>query len=449
MSTATKSPEQSCEKVFDRLRKLAEELKKHDHPEIHFNILHSAQYVDHRKVDVQFKAQARLVQADVAQEVTSTLDSCNEHLKDCHILCMRMGTSQWTADSNARLTMSWNFFFTYLSKAAILLQLELLDAQVFLGLHRQPPAEVTPSPVSPPQSSTPNLSFARRESILSNGGSENFTIEERMERSRRAERQRQAKTQQNPLLVTRTGNKLRKSTSRAPSIILGFSDSGSTISSDSGRSSLTVPSSLPQVPEEKTPAVSIPSIPRTPPPEYSRDDWDAKTLISMKDDKPSIPITPKATPSIRSVASEPQLSDASFGSNHTHYSGNVFNIYPIMTGPPPNQFGYLPPAQYGHLPFNPPVPPGWQMPMPIPPPTPVHRPMVPVPQLPPPRAAAYKPSRSSLRESAALHLSPFPAFSVDLIKPSARCPHGIRHFKGHPSCQWGCCSSRGCGQSYY
>ncbi|CEF86887.1 hypothetical protein FGSG_11175 [Fusarium graminearum PH-1] len=313
MSTATKSPEQSCEKVFDRLRKLAEELKKHDHPEIHFNILHSAQYVDHRKVDVQFKAQARLVQADVAQEVTSTLDSCNEHLKDCHILCMRMGTSQWTADSNARLTMSWNFFFTYLSKVAILLQLELLDAQVFLGLHRQPPAEVTPSPVSPPQSSTPNLSFARRESILSNGGSENFTIEERMERSQRAERQRQAKTQQNPLLVTRTGNKLRKSTSRAPSIILGFSDSGSTISSDSGRSSLTVPSSLPQVPEEKTPAVSIPSIPRTPPPEYSRDDWDAKTLISMKDDKPSIPITPKATPSIRSVASEPQLSDASFG----------------------------------------------------------------------------------------------------------------------------------------
>lgn len=91
MSTATKSPEQSCEKVFDRLRKLAEELKKHDHPEIHFNILHSAQYVDHRKVDVQFKAQARLVQADVAQEVISTLDSCNEHLKDCHILCMRMG----------------------------------------------------------------------------------------------------------------------------------------------------------------------------------------------------------------------------------------------------------------------------------------------------------------------------------------------------------------------
>ncbi|RGP69564.1 hypothetical protein FSPOR_4668 [Fusarium sporotrichioides] len=393
MSTTEKSLEQSCEKIFARLRQLAEELNKHDHPEIHFNILHSAQYVEHRKIDVQFKAQARLVQADIAQELASTIDSCYEHLKDCHRLCLRMGTPRWTEDSNARLTMSWNFFFTYLSKAAILLQLELLDAQVFLGFHRQPPAIVTPSPVPPPQSSAPNLPFPRRESFRSNNGSENFTIEERMERRERAEHQRQAKTQQNPLLVTRTGNRLRRSSSRAPSIISEVTSSGSTVDSDSDRSSLTVPPSLPRVTEEKSLAVSVPSIPKTPPPQYSRDDWDTKTLISMKDDKSyTLPTTPKAPPSIRTIASEPQLSDTSFGSNHTHYSGNVFNIYPVMTGPPPNQFGYMPPTQYGHLPFNPAVQPGWQMPMPMPPPTPIHRPLVPVPQLPPPRMVAYKPS---------------------------------------------------------
>ncbi|KAL6914774.1 hypothetical protein FSST1_012534 [Fusarium sambucinum] len=231
MSTTYQTIEQACENVFVRLRELADELKKHDHPEIHFNILHSVQYVDHRQIDVQFKAQARLVKADMMREFVSTLDSCNEHLKDCHNLCLRMGTPQWTADSNSRLTMSWNFFFTYLSKAAILLQLELLDAQVFLGLHRQPPVDATPSPIPTPQSSTPNLSFSRRDSFLSNGGSENFTIEGRVGRRERAERQRKQDTQRNPLLVSSTGNRLRKPNTRAPSITMGFSDTSSTVSS--------------------------------------------------------------------------------------------------------------------------------------------------------------------------------------------------------------------------
>ncbi|CEI70480.1 unnamed protein product [Fusarium venenatum] len=351
------------------------------------------------------------MQADIMREFMSTLDSCNEHLKDCHSLCLRMGTPQWTADSNSRLTMSWNFFFTYLSKAAILLQLELLDAQ---------PTDATPSPIPTPQSSTPKLSLARRDSFLSNGGSENFTIEGRVGRRERAERQRRKDTQQNPLLVTTTGNKLRKPNTRAPSIIMGFSDSSSTVSSFSDRASVTVSPSLPRITEEKTPAMSILSIPRTLPPEYSKDTRDAKTLISTtKDDAHyNFPMTTSSPPSVLPVESEPQMTEASF-------------------------------APYGHPPSNHMVPSGWQTPMPMPPPTPIQRPMVPVPHLPPSRVAAYKPSRSSLRESVALHLSPFPAFSVDLIKPSARCAHGIRHFKGHSSCQWGCCSSRGCGQSYY
>jgi hypothetical protein len=130
--------ERSCEPVFASLRQLAEELKKHDHPEIHFNILHSVQYVDHHKVDVQFLAKARIAKADIIPELIGTLGNCRGYLKDCHNICLRMGTSEWTEDSSARLTMAWNFFFTYLSKAAMLLQLELLDAQVFLGLHRQP-----------------------------------------------------------------------------------------------------------------------------------------------------------------------------------------------------------------------------------------------------------------------------------------------------------------------
>ncbi|KAG8670480.1 hypothetical protein FPOAC1_009896 [Fusarium poae] len=405
MSTNYQTLERSCENVFAGLRQLANELKKHDHPEIHFNILHSVQYVDHRQIDVQFKAQARLVQADMMQEFISTLDSCNEHLKDCHNLCLRMGTPQWTADSNSRLTMSWNFFFTYLSKAAILLQLELLDAQVFLGLHRQPPASASSSPTPTPQSSTPNLSFSRRGSFLSNGGSENFTIEGRVGRRERAERQRQQDTQQNPLLVTSTGNKLRKPNTRAPSI-------SSTVSSFSDRASATVSPSLPQVIEEKSPAMSIPSIPRTPPPEYSKDTWDAKTLLSTKEDMPySSPMKPASPPSVMSVDPEPQHTESTFGDNRTYFSGNVINIYPVMNGPPPNQLGYMPPIPYGHFAPNLAVPPGWQAHMSMPLPTPIQRPMVPVPQLPPPRVAAYKPSRSSLRESAALHLSPFPAFS--------------------------------------
>jgi hypothetical protein len=128
------------------------------------------------------------------------------------------------------------------------------------------PAETAPSPVPTPQPSTPKLSFARRDSFLSNGGSENFTIEGRVERRERAERQRQAETQQNPLLVTRTGNRLRKSTSRAPSISSGFSDSRSTISTVSSVSNRAPSSSrvstprLPQVTEEKTPAPSIVSL---------------------------------------------------------------------------------------------------------------------------------------------------------------------------------------------
>ncbi|KAH6967157.1 hypothetical protein EDB82DRAFT_530842 [Fusarium venenatum] len=294
------------------------------------------------------------------REFMSTLDSCNEHLKDCHSLCLRMGTPQWTADSNSRLTMSWNFFFTY------------------LRLHRQPPTDATPSPIPTPQSSTPKLSLARRDSFLSNGGSENFTIEGRVGRRERAERQRRKDTQQNPLLVTTTGNKLRKPNTRAPSIIMGFSDSSSTVSSFSDRASVTVSPSLPRITEEKTPAMSILSVPRILPPEYSKDTRDAKTLTSTtKDDAHyNFPMTTSSPPSVLPVESEPQMTEASFGDNRTYFSGNVINIYPVMTGPTPNQFGYMHPAPYGHPPSNHMVPSGWQTPMPMPPPTPIQRPMV-------------------------------------------------------------------------
>jgi len=76
-----------------------------------------------------------------------------------------------------------------------------------------------------------------------------------------------------------------------------------------------------------------------------------------------------------------------------------------------------------------------------------YQPWPPPPPL-PQRQVAYKPSRTSLRETAALHLlrQGAPGLVLHAVKPEATCEHGVVHFKQHAYCGWGnCCNRRGCG----
>lgn len=71
------------------------------------------------------------------------------------------------------------------------------------------------------------------------------------------------------------------------------------------------------------------------------------------------------------------------------------------------------------------------------------------PPLPPQRQQTYKPSCTSLRETAALHLlrRGAPELILHAFKPEVTCEHGVVHFKQHPYCGWdNCCSRRGCGR---
>ncbi|GFN18637.1 uncharacterized protein AtWU_08440 [Aspergillus tubingensis] len=71
------------------------------------------------------------------------------------------------------------------------------------------------------------------------------------------------------------------------------------------------------------------------------------------------------------------------------------------------------------------------------------------PPLPPQRPQTYKPSCTSLRETAALHLlrRGAPDLILHAFKPEVTCEHGVVHFKQHDYCGWdNCCSRRGCGR---
>jgi hypothetical protein len=97
------------------------------------------------------------------------------------------------------------------------------------------------------------------------------------------------------------------------------------------------------------------------------------------------------------------------------------------------QWGPPPQWQAGPNAFPPPMQGPFLQPFgPLPPPA-----MYPPPRLMPPPSVSYKSSRFSLRES-------FITEVMDLVKPETVCPHGIRHFKTHPHCHWGCCAARRC-----
>ncbi|EXK36430.1 hypothetical protein FOMG_09608 [Fusarium oxysporum f. sp. melonis 26406] len=417
-TTSTEDFERSCDQVFNKLQELAQELKSHDHEEIHFNIEHAAQYVEHNKIGVKFKEQVRLLNGDVSYELICAINDCNTHLNDCMSICKRMGTPSWSTEQDSRLTMSWTFVYASLSKAGLILKLKPLEAQAFLAFNRQQPSFEPPT-------------ISRRESFMSNAGSENFTIEGRAERRERAERQRQGQRRE-PILVTPTGTRLRTQPNRTSASVRSVA--ASTSSASSSTASLRLPR-RPAVPEREKWVInpSIISTPRTPPPEYTPIPKDTRPVIPP-DEKPPLPSPQPSTKSVRTVASEPQLAAPGPPSHHTHYTGNVFHIYQGVPNTPPPQAWHTP----RHLPQQP-VPPIWPVPFQQPVPQPYR----------PPRVAAYRPSRLSLRETAALHLTPMPGLAVDIMKPEARCTHGVRHFKGHPPCQWGCCNARGCGQVFY
>ncbi|WKT51923.1 hypothetical protein QSH57_002437 [Fusarium oxysporum f. sp. vasinfectum] len=233
-TTSTEDFERSCDQVFNKLQELAQELKSHDHEEIHFNIEHAAQYVEHNKIGVKFKEQVRLLNGDVSYELICAINDCNTHLNDCMSICKRMGTPSWSTEQDSRLTMSWTFVYASLSKAGLILKLKPLEAQAFLAFNRQQPSFEPPT-------------ISRRESFMSNAGSENFTIEGRAERRERAERQRQGQRRE-PMLVTPTGTRLRTQPNRTSASVRSVA--ASTSAAPSSTASLRLPT-RPAVPERE------------------------------------------------------------------------------------------------------------------------------------------------------------------------------------------------------
>ncbi|KAJ4123395.1 hypothetical protein NW765_006409 [Fusarium oxysporum] len=274
-TTSTEDFERSCDQVFNKLQELAQELKSHDHEEIHFNIEHAAQYVEHNKIGVKFKEQVRLLNGDVSYELICAINDCNTHLNDCMSICKRMGTPSWSTEQDSRLTMSWTFVYASLSKAGLILKLKPLEAQAFLAFNRQQPSFEPPT-------------ISRRESFMSNAGSENFTIEGRAERRERAERQRQGQRRE-PMLVTPTGTRLRTQPNRTSASVRSVA--ASTSSASSSTASLRLPT-RPAVPEREKWVInpSIISTPRTPPPEYTPIPKDTRPVIPP-DEKPPSPST--------------------------------------------------------------------------------------------------------------------------------------------------------------
>ncbi|KAF4457109.1 hypothetical protein F53441_897 [Fusarium austroafricanum] len=316
MSTTKDNFELACDKVFAKLKELAQELKKHAHEEVHFNIEHAVQYVEHDKTDLKFKERIRVSSADISRELVTAINDCTKNLNECLSICRRMGTPAWNPQQDARLTMTWNFFYANLSKAGLILQVPL-DASAFLAFQRQANFE-------PP-------TFSRRESFASMGNaSENFTMEGRDDRRERAQRRRQE-----PVFTTPTGTRLRPSRPHSMA-----SSRHSTASSSSSSTARPTPQST--KPETWVVDPSLVSTPSNPPPPYTPMAGDTKQEVPPVEKPRSIPPTPAPSvppmpaKSIRSVASEPQLAAPGPTSHHTHYTGNVFHIYQgIPAGPPP------------------------------------------------------------------------------------------------------------------
>ena len=145
MSTASReTPERYCRRVFPKLLQLGEELKKHDHEEVHFNIEHAVQYVKHHQIDEKFRAKACTTTAAASQELASTLHNRNKNLKKCLEICSHMGKPEWNKEQDSRLAMAWTSSYADLSNAGQLLELGPLDAQAFLAFNR-PSASVCTS----------------------------------------------------------------------------------------------------------------------------------------------------------------------------------------------------------------------------------------------------------------------------------------------------------------
>ncbi|KAF4945641.1 hypothetical protein FGADI_11763 [Fusarium gaditjirri] len=332
-STSTEGLERCCDQVFNKLQEVAQELKSHEHEEVHFNIEHAAQYVEHNKTHLKFKDQVRLLDGDVSYELIGAINDCNTHLNDCMSICKRMGTPSWSTEQDSRLTMSWTFFYASLSKAGLILKLKPLEAQAFLAFNRQQPSFEPPT-------------FSRRDSFMSNAGSENFTIEGRAERRERAEQQRQGQRRE-PMLVTPTGTRLRTQPSRTSASVRSVAASSSSASSSTASPRLPT---RPAAPEREKWVInpSIISTPRTPPPEYTPIPKDTIPVIPSEEKPPlpqptlSMPSPQPSTKPVRAVASEPQLAIPGPPSHQTHYTGNVFHIYQGVPNAPPPQAWHTP-----------------------------------------------------------------------------------------------------------
>ena len=195
------------------------------------------------------------------------------------------------------------------------------------------------------------------------------------------------------------------------------------------------PSSAPDM--KKDPRYLNPSVrSSSPPPQYS----DIPFTPSMKKSspvpqtvepvRPAVPVRPAQDPqgplsrfsSRFDAVPAPQPGGQTFIAEHIH----MYHGCPPAAAAAPYP-GYPPGAP--HMAAWQPV---WQPPPPGPPGPPL---------LVPPPPSSYKSTRFSLRETLATEF-------LDLIKPDASCVHGVRHFKNHPACGWGCCWQRGCYGGY-
>ncbi|KAK3369938.1 hypothetical protein B0H63DRAFT_551883 [Podospora didyma] len=456
----TTSLSASCRKVFSKLFEVGRELDKYEHASIHYNVTHAIQFVEYQNLGAKFTKKARTATPSTTLEILKVLSECNDNLDSWLALCTKMQTPEWTTRQDSELASIWACFYANLSKAAVLLGLEPIDPRPFLGY--QKPSSFDASQVQLKQS------FAQRLSIASPVGSADFTIEGRINRGERTEQARLTSTSsrvQSPMILSRTGTKLTHAR-LFKSSFLDSLDLGPRILPPSPLAvEIAGPKSIDEKPKIKTLSARIQpsirttttktSVPSTAPPPYTKGDYasDMKKAIalSLKSTSPTIatsspsltakPPATTSTPALKPIFYQPPPTKPSTqqtaplfppqgtqGTEQMQFNGNttinVFNniiVYPVMQ--PPQS---APPQFYG--------PPNYWPMYPPPPPAPL-------------RTLAYKPSGTSLRESMALHLLPgAPAAAVDLLKPEATCSHGVRHFKHHGSCAWGCCWGWGCGQ---
>ncbi|KAB5516990.1 hypothetical protein GE09DRAFT_575330 [Coniochaeta sp. 2T2.1] len=465
--------ERRCRRLFSRLNRLGEKLKRHDHQTTHFNIQNALQHVEAQCIQPKFTERAAIKGRGECKEAEKSLYTCVAHLDSCLKTCERMGTPQWTASDDSTLSDSWTLFVANFKHTTRLLDLPELDLRPFLGLQPQ-------SSVENPR---PSSNLFRRDSDQSESSSRAETIEnwnalrDRQDQVRlagiRAERT-------GALGMTATGTRFPRPPHRPASLLSFSSTIASSVSSASSASTVR-PSPTP------TPASPAPAAPKIaealastdsvvssrPPPPYSpnpsikittddksdpdaKDNWDTKTLVSS-------PLLHKRAASdsgiqsLRRAASDVSLSSTASSSSsaahfHFHAGSNAnFHLQPPWPGsfgqqrpampPPPMMPGPYPVMQSLPTMSAPalllPVPPGpgFGYQPTLPPPSPVPRPI------------AYKASRTSLRETAALHMlrQGAPGVVLHAVKPEVTCEHGVVHFKQHAYCGWeNCCNRRGC-----